>query len=98
MAPRGLLPLPERLDDLEAVQFRHVDVQEQQVTDSWLRQGECLPAIVCQMYAVNSLSSASRMRSGDTAGAGGEAAARAGATSPSVRLITWYIVSSNSSC
>ena len=31
MSPRGPLPLPDRMDDLEAVEFGHVKVQEQQV-------------------------------------------------------------------
>ena len=52
MAPRGPLPLPDRLDDLEAVQLRHVDVQEQQVEGALFRQGQRLPAVARQPHAV----------------------------------------------
>ena len=52
MSPRGPLPLPNRLDDLEAVQLRHVDVQEQQVEGALFRQGQRLPAVVRQPHAV----------------------------------------------
>jgi len=39
MSYRGQLPLPNRPSDPEAVQLRHVDVQEQQVEDPFFRQG-----------------------------------------------------------
>ena len=45
VAPRGALPLPDRPDDLEAVQLRHVDVQQQQVEGPRLRQRQRLPAV-----------------------------------------------------
>ena len=45
MASRRSLTLPDRLDDLEAVQLRHVDVQEQQVEGFALQQGQRLPAV-----------------------------------------------------
>ena len=38
--------------DLEAVQLRHVDVQEQQVEAALFRQGQRLPAVVRQPHAV----------------------------------------------
>ena len=52
MSRRGPLPLPNRLDDLEAVQLRHVDVQEQQVEAPFFRQGQRLPAVARQPHAV----------------------------------------------
>lgn len=52
MTRRGQLPLSDRLNDLEAVQLRHVDVQEQQVEAPLLRQGQCLPAVARQPRAV----------------------------------------------
>jgi hypothetical protein len=51
--PRGQLPLPNRLDDLEAVQFRHVNVQEQQVKPPLFRQRKRLPAVARQPDAMS---------------------------------------------
>ncbi len=45
MSPHRLLPLPNRLDDLKAVQLRHVHVQQQQVEDALPRQGQRLAAV-----------------------------------------------------
>ena len=45
MASRRSLALPDRPDDLEAVQLRHVDVQEQQVEGLALQQGQRLPPV-----------------------------------------------------
>ena len=52
MSPRGPLPLPDRPDDLEAVQLRHVHVQEQQVEAPFFRQGQRLPAVGRQPHPV----------------------------------------------
>ena len=73
MAARGTLPLPNGLNDLETVQFRHVDVQKQQVErPSSARDSASRPLFasrtrwprrpaVLQKLRVNSLSSATRM-------------------------------------
>ena len=53
VSPRGQLPLPDRLDDLETVQLRHVDVQEQQVKTPLFRQGKRLPAVARQPDAMS---------------------------------------------
>ena len=37
--------LPDRIDDLKAVQLRHVDVEQQQVEDLAFQQGERLPPV-----------------------------------------------------
>ena len=52
MSRCGQFPLPNRLDDLEAVQLRHVDVQEQQVEATFLHEGQRLPAVARQPHAV----------------------------------------------
>ena len=52
MAARGPLPLPDRPDHLEAVQLRHVDVQQQQVEAALSRQGQRLPAVGRQPHPV----------------------------------------------
>src|SRR3954471_23402324 len=46
--PRGQLTLPKRLYDLEAVQLRHVNVQEQQVETPSFSQRKHLTAIAPQ--------------------------------------------------
>ena len=53
VSPRSQLPLPNRLDDLEAVQLRHVDVQEQQVKAPLFRQSKHLPAVARQPDAMS---------------------------------------------
>ena len=40
------------VDDLEAVQFWHVDVQEQKVERSLFREGQRFPAVVRQLHTV----------------------------------------------
>jgi hypothetical protein len=45
VASRRSLTLTDRADDLEAVQLRHVNVQEQQVEGLALQQGQRLPAV-----------------------------------------------------
>ena len=45
VSPRGPLPLPQRLNDLKAVQLRHVHVQEQQVDALLFRQGQRLAPV-----------------------------------------------------
>src|SRR5258708_2864382 len=52
MSPHGPLPLPNRLYDLEAVQFRHMHVQQQQVESALSRQGQRLAAVGCQPQPV----------------------------------------------
>ncbi len=52
MASRGPLTLANCLDDLEAVQFRHVDVQEQQVAGPFFSQQERLPTVIGQPHGV----------------------------------------------
>jgi hypothetical protein len=52
MSARGSLPLPNCLDELEAVQLGHVDVQEQQVERPLFRQGQRLPTVVYQPRTV----------------------------------------------
>ena len=52
MSVCGSLPLPNRLHDLKAVQFRHVDVQDQQVEATFFREGQSLPAVARQPHAV----------------------------------------------
>src|SRR5713226_2652757 len=53
MSARAELPLPNRLYDLEAVQLRHVNVQEQQVKTPLFRQRKDFPAIARQPHAVS---------------------------------------------
>src|SRR5215207_1347299 len=53
VSPRGQLPLPNRLYDLEAVQLRHVNVQEQQVKTPLFRQSEDFPAVARQPDAMS---------------------------------------------
>src|SRR5438552_19114440 len=48
LSPRGPFPLPNCLDDLEAVQLRHVNVQEQQVKTPCFRQPNHLTAAARQ--------------------------------------------------
>ena len=48
----GQLPLPNRLYDLEAVQLRHVNVQDQQVEATFFHEGQSLPAVARQPHAV----------------------------------------------
>ena len=45
MSPGGPLPLPDRPHDLEAVELRHVDVQEQQIEGNFSHQVQRLPAV-----------------------------------------------------
>ena len=53
VSPRGQLPLPNRLNDLEAVQLRHVNVQEQQVKTPLFRQRKHFPAVARQPDAMS---------------------------------------------
>ena len=53
VSPRGQLPLPNRLYDLEAVQLRHVNVQEQQVKAPLFRQRKYFPAVARQPDAMS---------------------------------------------
>src|SRR5579862_7977242 len=50
MPAYGALPLPNGLDDLEAVQLRHVYIQQQQVKGSLFRQGQRIPTVVRQSH------------------------------------------------
>ena len=52
MSPGALLPLPNRLDDLEAVQLRHVNVQEQHVKASLFSKRKHFPAVARQPDAM----------------------------------------------
>ena len=52
MSPGGPLPLPDRPHDLEAVELRHVEVQEQEVEGSFSHQVQCLPAVTGQPHVV----------------------------------------------
>src|SRR5437899_10556362 len=45
VSPRGRLPLPNCPYDLEAVQLRHVNVQEHQVKTPAFRQGKYFSAV-----------------------------------------------------
>src|SRR2546427_8462661 len=53
VSSRGEFPLPNRLYDLEAVQLRHVNVQEQQVNPPLFRQCEGLPAVAREPDSVS---------------------------------------------
>src|SRR5450755_2513492 len=53
VSPRGQLPLPNCLNDLETVQLRHVNVQEQQVKTPLFRQHKYLPAVARQPDAMS---------------------------------------------
>src|SRR5712664_2214453 len=53
VSPRGQLPLPNRLYDLETVQLRHVNVQEQQVETPLFRQRKHFPAVARQPDAMS---------------------------------------------
>src|SRR5215469_16255332 len=53
VSPGGQLPLPNRLYDLETVQLRHVNVQEQQVKTPLFRQRKHFPAVARQPDAVS---------------------------------------------
>ena len=53
VSPRGQLPLPNCSNDLEAVQLRHVNVQEQQVKTPLFRQCQHLPAVARQPDAMS---------------------------------------------
>src|SRR5439155_16336849 len=53
VSPRGQLPLPNRSYDLEAVQLRHVNVEEQQVKTSLFRQRKHLTAVARQPDAMS---------------------------------------------
>src|ERR1700719_1578187 len=53
VSPRGQLPLSNRPNDLEAVQVRHVNVQEQQVKTPLFRQCKHLPAVARQPDAMS---------------------------------------------
>src|SRR5438445_8676944 len=53
VSPRGQLPLPNLLYDLEAVQLRHVNVQEQQVKTPLLRQRKHFSAVARQPDAMS---------------------------------------------
>src|SRR5262245_20507323 len=53
VSPRGQLPLANRLNDLEAVQLRHVNVQEQQVKTPLFRQPKHFPAVARQLDAMS---------------------------------------------
>lgn len=46
MARRSLLALSNRLDDLEAVQFRHVDIEEKQIKVPMFRKRQRFSTIV----------------------------------------------------
>ena len=52
VAPRRPLPLADRPGDLEAVQLRHVHVQEQQVEASLSRKAQRLAAVARQAHPV----------------------------------------------
>src|SRR5271163_2020382 len=53
VSPCGQLPLPDCLYDLEAVQLRHVNVQEQQVKAPLFRQCKDFTAIARQPDAMS---------------------------------------------
>src|SRR4051812_40264057 len=53
VSSRGQLLLPNRPNDLEAVQLRHVNVQEQQVKTPLLRQRKHLTAVARQPDAMS---------------------------------------------
>src|SRR5437016_9894593 len=53
VSPRGQLPLPNCSNDLEAVQLRHVNVQEQQVKTPLFRQRKHLTAVARQPDAMS---------------------------------------------
>ena len=53
MAPGRPLPFPEYPDDVESIQLRHVNVQEQQVESLSARQVQRLPAVGRQPHAVS---------------------------------------------
>ena len=53
VSSRGQLSLPNCLDDLEAVQLRHVNVQEQQVKTPLLRQRKHVTAVARQPDAMS---------------------------------------------
>ena len=53
MSPRGQLPHPNCSNDLEAVQLRHVNVQEQQVKTPLFRQRKHLTAVARQPDAMS---------------------------------------------
>src|SRR5215472_3503188 len=53
VSPRGPLPLPNRLNDLEAVQLRHVNVLEQQVKTPLFHQRKHLAAVARQPDAMS---------------------------------------------
>ena len=52
MPPGRLLAPPDLLHDLEAVELRHVDVQEQEVEGLSDRQFQRLPAVGCHPHGV----------------------------------------------
>ena len=53
VSPGGQLPLPKHLYDLEAVQLRHVNVQEQQVKAPSFRQRKHLAAVAREPHAMS---------------------------------------------
>src|SRR6266436_9882081 len=53
VSPRGQLPLPNCLNDLETVQLRHVNVQEQQVKTPLFRQRKHFPAVARQSHSMS---------------------------------------------
>src|SRR5215471_20208479 len=53
VSPRGPLPLPNRLNDLETVQLRHVNVLEQQVKTPLFHQRKHLAAVARQPDAMS---------------------------------------------
>src|SRR3954447_21484706 len=53
VSPGSQLPLPNCSNDLEAVQLRHVNVQEQQVKTPLFRQRKHFPAVARQPHAMS---------------------------------------------
>src|SRR5260221_9452573 len=53
VSPLSQLPFPYRLYDLEAVQLRHVNVQEQQVKTPLFRQRKHFPSVARQPDAMS---------------------------------------------
>ena len=52
MSSRNPLPRSNCLHDLETVELRHVDVQEQQVENPTFGESKCLPTIARDLDAV----------------------------------------------
>ena len=47
-----MLPQPNCTHNLEAVEFRHMEVQEQEVESPFDRQVQCLSAVGCHPHGV----------------------------------------------